>query len=421
MKVELVSTDEQVYRACREVLVALQEVQWNLSVVNHPTTDAADLYLWDYESEPSLAGAERIPDHKKVYVVGRKNLAALQEQLRGKPARVLLRSVSPVVFKALLREIIAATRRTALAGSETRVGELQRDRDEMLQCLLECNLRIQEYDQARSVALSHGVHDLRAPLMSILGYSKLLLNGQLGHLNAEQAKVIQRVQQSAQRSYRLANSVLQASAGDGAEFRPRLQPADLGEIAAQAVSELAPLTEARNVQIQTEILPSSKPLRFDPGLILQVLVNLLHNACRFTPKGGRVSVRGLPVFWDRRASNVGETARREERRAMRNDRPNAYRVEVRDTGPGVQEADLERIFDDFASLDGQQDGEKNAHFGLGLGACRHIVDLHHGDIFAQAGQGARFVFVLPFASDGKQGIQGVRRTVDGTTFAVPVE
>ena len=420
LKVELVTTDDRFYSACRKVLLKFQEVQWNLSIVDHSAAGDADLCLWDYESEPSLTGAERIPNQKKVYVVSRRNLAKLQDQLRGKPARVLLKPVSPIIFKTLISEMVASVQHRKRVDGEKGLDYLQHDRDEMLQYLLECNLRIQEYDQARNVFLAYGIHDLRAPITSILGYAKLLLDGQVGRLSTEQSKVIELVQQSAQRSYRLTNSILQTSVNDSTEIQPRLQAGNPGEVVAQAVSELAPLTEARNVKIQAEILPPTIPLKFDPSLILQVLVNLLDNSCRLTPKGGRVSVRGFPIFWDRRASNVGEPVPRRERRSMSVNEPNAYRLEVWGSGPEFQTADLEKVFDDYRSPSEQQDRERGAHWGLGLSACRQIIDLHFGDIFTQPGKSSCFVVVLPYLSEDRHEISGIRRVVDRATYANPV-
>jgi signal transduction histidine kinase len=253
--------------------------------------------------------------------------------------------------------------------------------------------------------------------MAILGYAKLLLDQQIGPLSAEQIKVIQGMHQSARRLRRLTNSMLQASVGGEVLFRPRVVVSDMADSVAQAVSEVSPMADARNVKIQAQIARAERPLAFDPALIVQVLLNVLDNACRFTPKGGQITIRGFPVFWDRRASNVAQAAPHGERRAKRSETANAYRVEVRDTGPGIKPADHERVFNDYTSLDPEQDSEADSHFGLGLATCRQIIDLHHGHIFVQAGEGSCFVFILPFVRAETQGIHGPQKTVDRATVA----
>jgi signal transduction histidine kinase len=254
-------------------------------------------------------------------------------------------------------------------------------------------------------------------LTAILGYAKLLLDQQLGPLNTEQVKVIQRMHQGARRLRRLANSMLQASVGGQSLFRPRVVPGDMADTVMRAVAEATPLADARNVRLHTQITRAAAPLQFDPALIVQVLMNLLDNACRFTPKGGEITIRGFPVFWDRRALNLAEAGPHVERRSRRSEKSNAYRVEVRDTGPGIKPADRERVFNDYTSLDSQQEGDSSSHFGLGLATCRQIIDLHQGHIFVQPGEGGCFVFILPFAREEALGIPEPQTSTNRATIA----
>ncbi len=394
MNIQLVSNDKRVYRALRKALVGLSEITWNLSIVNTTPSPSADLTIWDYESVPSLAGLNQIPLHCVAFIVSRNGFEGLQKQLGGLPVRIVLKPAASMALKSLLIEMVEGVRqRAAESNGKSRHGKHPVS-DDLLQYLLEANLRIQEQDQARNRFLSSGVHDIRAPLLAILGYSKLLLKGQVGPLNTEQIEVIQQIQQGVQRSCRLANSLAQAFLSEASTMPPLLKAGDMEESLRQAISEVAPVAEARHVLIETEMLPPLAPLVFDSALIAQVLVNILDDCCRFTPKGGLVSVRGRPVFWNRRAPNLGEASPREERRESRLEIPNAYRVEIRDAGPGIKADSLERMFEDGSSGEPENDFDR-PHFGFGLGSCRQILELHGGHIFAEADERGCIVFLLP--------------------------
>jgi signal transduction histidine kinase len=163
--------------------VELQEIEWNLSVVSRLNGIDDDLYIWDYESDSTLAGEEWIPDHKKIFVVSRRILASLQERLLGRPSRVFLKPANPFLLKAIVGDILAASRKPVSVESDRRCAAAEGDRDELFQSVLELNLRIQEYDQARSRFSVNGIHNLRVPLIAIMGYVKLLVDRQFGPLS----------------------------------------------------------------------------------------------------------------------------------------------------------------------------------------------------------------------------------------------
>jgi signal transduction histidine kinase len=174
----------------------------------------------------------------------------------------------------------------------------------------------------------------------------------------------------------------------------------------EAVAEVLPVAEARDVKIKAQVESGTDSLVFDRALIAQVLVSLLDNASRFTPRGGQVTVCGFPVFWDRRAPNLAESAPSVERRVGTSERPNAYQVEVRDTRPAAESAKLEKIFERSISSEAE---EFEATEARGLRTCREIIERHQGHIFVQLGEGASFVFVLPNASTEKAVLGGWKR------------
>jgi signal transduction histidine kinase len=140
--------------------------------------------------------------------------------------------------------------------------------------------------------------------------------------------------------------------------------------------------------------PPTRTLLFDEMRIEQVLVNLLDNASRFTPRDGSIEIRSCSVFWDRRGSNMTGDVGRPERRQSRSQEYNAYRVEVRDSGRGVPPSDLEWIFEEYSTAAKNYDSSRA---GLGLTICRQFINAHGGAMFAESsGPGGCFVFVLPY-------------------------
>jgi signal transduction histidine kinase len=155
-----------------------------------------------------------------------------------------------------------------------------------------------------------------------------------------------------------------------------LSPAPLvvGEMLEELVETLRPLARGRGIALAAE--HSACPaVRADRDKLLQVLTNLVSNALKFTPRGGR----------------IGLTARESP--------PGAVRLAVTDTGPGIPPEERERVFDKFYQL-GRVDGERPSGSGLGLTIARHLVELHGGRIWVEDGPdgGSSFVVALPAAT-----------------------
>jgi signal transduction histidine kinase len=276
--------------------------------------------------------------------------------------------------------------------SGRRPGELRAERDEMLQCLIEANLRLQEYDRERTNLLARAVHDFRAPLTALRGYCGLLLAEQLGSVAPEQKEVLARMQRSANRLSRMANTMFQFSVAQ-ANKSIDLKPGDVRECIEQALHEIAPYADEKRITLSVDVIASPEPLLFEHSQLEQVLVNLLDNACKFTPCAGFIEVRGYPFFWERRAGR-GLATKPGDRRQSQLSGPNAFRVDVHDSGPGVPAAHMEDIFGEYTSYPG---GCDRSGGGLGLAICKLIVDQHKGRIWAESvPAGATFSFVLPF-------------------------
>jgi signal transduction histidine kinase len=125
----------------------------------------------------------------------------------------------------------------------------------------------------------------------------------------------------------------------------------------------------------------------------QVLVNLLDNACKFTPRSGKILIRAYPYFWERRVAGRTGVGSGADRRLQDDHTPNSYRIDICDSGPGVHPAHLPRIFEEYTCYGG---GIDRSGGGLGLAICRMIIQQHKGHIWAEnTGSGTVFSLVLP--------------------------
>jgi len=230
------------------------------------------------------------------------------------------------------------------------------------------NERLRELDGMKDEFIGLVSHELRTPLTSIIGYVKLLRDKRTSEVNADQyAEVIQR---NSQRLLRLVEDLLFLSQTHSGTVSVELRSADLGEIAESAVEEMRP--EAERKHIALAFSPASAPrLPIDATRIAQLLGNLISNAVKFTPNGGKIEVR---------VGTDGDKAV----------------LEVADTGAGIAAADRERIFDRFfrSKMATQQ---MIPGTGLGLTIAKNIVAAHHGAITVDSdeGHGSTFRVWLP--------------------------
>jgi signal transduction histidine kinase len=395
MTLTLFSGDPQLAALCRDILRSLPEDDWQFRLEDFsPITDPPALYIWDYEADFSAPeSASFATAARQVVLVHSRDLDLFRERVPDCRAHVLLKPVTRTTLGAFLEPLLGI----GVRPSEDRHNgamSLVRDRDDLLQCLMQMNLRLQEYDQERTNFLARAVHDFRAPLTSICGYCDLLLAGELGEFASGQRVVLQRMQHSAKRLSRMAWAMFELSVGPQGNRSARLERGDLGNCLDQALHELMPTTREKGIDVSIQLLPSSEPLYFEADQIEQVFMNILDNGCKFTPRGGSIRITGYPFFWERRLPRSLPLQATSERRSSHARAPNSYRVDIRDSGPGIPSEHLERIFEEYTRYYGAEDRSGG---GLGLAICRIILSRHYGAIWADnAATGALFSFVLPY-------------------------
>jgi signal transduction histidine kinase len=386
MEVAVVSEDSELIRLCAESLREIPGCRWSVCSSAAGGAAGADLHIWDVR--PGFApppGA--LSPARHLFLVERRHVAAFRAQAGGNSVGILLKPVTRANLSAFLG-LAAAARQDRLSAA----ASLLEDRDEILQCLIVANLKLQEYDQDRTNFLSRALHDFRAPLTALSGYCGLLLSGPLGPLNASQTEVVRRMQHSARRLSRMASGMFELSVGQRPERRAELRPGDIRDPLGQALHEVAPLAAEKGISVGASVARPETALLFNAGQIEQTLLNILDNACKFTPKGGVIEVRGYPWFWDRRISSL-QPAQGEERRVAASRRPNSYRIDIRDSGAPIPEERLQSIFEEYTSYSG---GKDRSGAGLGLAICRMLAARHEGRIWAEnTPAGPMFSLVLP--------------------------
>ena len=248
-------------------------------------------------------------------------------------------------------------------------------RADLLRTLHDLSLRNRELDRALAEAqaadiakdqfLARMSHELRTPLNAVLGLASILEVSTGDRLDEQQRRFVAEIQNAGRHLLALVEDVLEYSRASVSDVKLRRETVDLGEIAHEAMSFLRMSAAERGLVLQADTGPALT-MTGDRTRLRQVFINLLHNAVKFTPKGGTIAL----------------TARREGDRLL---------VAVRDEGPGVPPDLIERVFDPFFQADA---GESRSHGGVGLGLalCRQFVSWHRGEIrFRNAPEGGALV------------------------------
>jgi signal transduction histidine kinase len=226
--------------------------------------------------------------------------------------------------------------------------------------------RLGEIDRLKDEFFTGISHDLRTPLAAIRWSADLLHAESLGPLTPKQTRLTETIQSSSRRLLTLVGQIVELGRLRAGRLRLDLRPLDLRIVIGQAVEEVRPLADRGQLRLDVDIddLP---PVTADADRVQDIVVNLLANAVRFTPPGGRVLV----------SVTAG---------------PDEVTVQVEDTGIGVPSDLLARIFEPY-----EQAHQGKGGTGVGLMMVRGLVEAHGGRVWAESeeGRGSRFTFTLP--------------------------
>jgi signal transduction histidine kinase len=239
--------------------------------------------------------------------------------------------------------------------------------------LKEANEKLLELDKLKSNFLGIATHELKTPLSVVSGYLDSLRDGFAGDLNESQKSVVGEALGSCYRMEALISDML-----DLTKIEAGKMPMDFGEysllkLTRKVTTQMAPLIGKKGLSLTVVEDNMDVVVRCDEDRIVQVFVNLLGNAIKFTPENGMITVSAVPDSC-----------------------PDTIRVSISDSGIGISEEDLPHIFEEFAQVGppGKEEGT-----GLGLTICKRIIEAHDGRIWAESeeGKGTTFSFTLPLS------------------------
>jgi signal transduction histidine kinase len=253
--------------------------------------------------------------------------------------------------------------REAYTGLERKVAERTHE-------LTIANAKLEETSQLKSQFLANVNHELRTPLSAIISYGGLVLSDPQGQLSALQNENLRDLLKNAERLLALIESLLDISAIEAGKLEVRVEPVEVEEIIRTAVSAIASNIDKNQVQFIRHIASDLPVINTDRDKLGRILLNLLDNAGKFTERG---EIRVAALQQD-----------------------GSLKLIVSDTGIGIPEQDLHKVFEEFYRA-GTSNGKKYRGTGLGLAIVKRLVGLLGGsiEVSSKVGEGSRFTVTLP--------------------------
>jgi signal transduction histidine kinase len=268
------------------------------------------------------------------------------------------------------------------------VQENYRELQEKNKQLEESFGKLKELDRLKSNFLATMSHELRTPLTSVIGYSEMMLEGLGGPLTAEQREYLSIIMEKGESLLHLITSILDITKIEAGRIRLVISEVDAAQLMKDAAATVMPHARKKGIVVVCE--PGELPrIACDREKVRQCLINLANNAVKFTPPSGTITVG---------AENRGDR----------------LALWVRDTGIGITDENLGRVFETFYQVDGSSTREYGGA-GLGLAIVKSFVDAHGGEVqvASEPGKGSTFTLVLPLvsvaAAAGRQAMAAVPR------------
>ena len=241
------------------------------------------------------------------------------------------------------------------------------------------------------------VHDLRAPLTSVIASIELLSDDVPGKINPTQQNILDIALASSNQMLTMVDTLLDINRLESGHMPLELSFFNIAMVSTRAVERLGSLAHERKITIEEDIADDLPDLYADEALITRVLQNLLGNAIKFGRRRSTVVVHAKllsPLDSSKPDRSKGKKTARAK--AKQSQQPAAIRIEVRDQGVGIATEDQEKIFTKFGQV-----GERRGGNGLGLTFCKLVVEAHGGQIGVESipGEGSTFFFILPVVTN----------------------
>lgn len=274
-----------------------------------------------------------------------------------------------VAFNRMLRHLVDA---------QEELRHVNKNLDSKVDELAQLNMQLYEMNRLKGDFLATMSHELRTPLNSIIGFSDVL--GSIDSLDEKQKRYVQNIQKSGKVLLDMINDILDLAKIESGKMEIRLTNFRIDHLIAAQCDMARPLTEKKNIDLDTYVEPGLPELLQDQGKVQQILNNLLSNAIKFTPEGGRIMVTA------RRSQRVGHLA-----------------LIVSDTGVGIAEKDQTAIFEKFRQGEivvpsGDAMTREYSGTGLGLSIVKELSIQLGGEVSVQSelGKGSEFTITIPW-------------------------
>jgi signal transduction histidine kinase len=298
-------------------------------------------------------------------------------------------------LKGVVELLVFSGHRAQLASTMqvASVRENYRELAEKNEALKTSYDELKQLDQLKSTFLANVSHELRTPLTSIIGYTEMLESGAAGALSDGQAEFLKTIRGKADQLLGLISSLLDLGRLEAKSLELHHEAVDARALLSDVGSTIVPNANRRNVVLDINVADGTAKIWGDPVRLQQIVLNLADNALKFTHEGGEVVLGAEPGELDTGGpAGLGAALFAASRPAVV--------LTVRDTGMGIPQENLSRIFDAFYQIDA---GTTRSHGGAGLGLSivKQLVDGHDGtiDVTSALGEGTIFTVKLPAADD----------------------
>jgi len=234
--------------------------------------------------------------------------------------------------------------------------------------------------------LANMSHELRTPLNAILGMTEILQEEIFGDLNDRQLQSLQTIEKSSNHLLELINDILDVAKIEAGQIKLSCQLSNVEALCQSSLVFIKQQAFSKNIQLETKIPPHLPPITIDERRIRQVLINLLNNAVKFTPNGGKISLQVNYIKFSGQAEIVQGAA------------CDTLEISVIDTGIGIAPDQIQRLFQPFVQVESALNRSYNGT-GLGLALVKRLVELHGGEVrlTSELGVGSCFTIAIPIS------------------------